>query len=192
MAYRELTLHALFDTATTSQIGIKKMRTRIFDFSNPVLAHRNIQLSQLPTFAPVFPDPPAPSSRNFRRSPPSSRTLPPPPPKHFRPVLPRPSAASPRSHDPPVPCFGEARHGNSLACCKKASSTLRDSRAVPHPSTNRALRRLTAEFGRDPVLSTRYGRWRHTPSRRQLSSAVLRTQRGVTKNRVAPTALRLD
>ena len=42
----------------------------------------------------------------------------------------------------------------------KASSTLRSSRAVPHPSTNRALRRLTSEFGRDPVHSTRYGRWR--------------------------------
>ena len=44
---------------------------------------------------------------------------------------------------------------------EKASSTLRSSRAVPHPSTNRALRRLTSEFGRDPVHSTRYGRWRH-------------------------------
>jgi hypothetical protein len=43
---------------------------------------------------------------------------------------------------------------------QKASSTLRSSRAVPHPSTNRALRRLTSEFGRDPVHSTRYGRWR--------------------------------
>ena len=43
---------------------------------------------------------------------------------------------------------------------KKASGTLRSSRAAPHPSTNRALRRLTSEFGRDPVHSTRYGRWR--------------------------------
>ena len=43
---------------------------------------------------------------------------------------------------------------------KKASSTLRASRAVPHPGTDRALRRLTSEFGRDPVHSTRYGRWR--------------------------------
>ena len=43
---------------------------------------------------------------------------------------------------------------------KKAGGTLRSSRAVPHPSTNRALRRLTSEFGRDPVHSTRYGRWR--------------------------------
>ena len=43
---------------------------------------------------------------------------------------------------------------------RKAGGTLRSSRAVPHPSTNRALRRLTSEFGRDPVHSTRYGRQR--------------------------------
>ena len=43
----------------------------------------------------------------------------------------------------------------------KADSTLRSSRAVPHPSTNRALRRLTSEVERDPVHSTRYGRQRH-------------------------------
>ena len=49
---------------------------------------------------------------------------------------------------------------NSYDAKQKASSTLRSSRAVPHPSTNRALRRLTSEFGRDPVHSTRYGRWR--------------------------------
>ena len=42
----------------------------------------------------------------------------------------------------------------------KAGSTQRSSRAVPHPSTNRALRRLTSEVGRDPVHSTRYGRQR--------------------------------
>ena len=42
----------------------------------------------------------------------------------------------------------------------KAGSTLRSSRAVPHPSTNQALRRLTSEVGRDPVYSTRYGRQR--------------------------------
>ena len=41
---------------------------------------------------------------------------------------------------------------------RKADSTLRSSRAVPHPSTNRALRRLTSEVRRDPVYSTRYGR----------------------------------
>ena len=43
---------------------------------------------------------------------------------------------------------------------QKADSTLRSSRAVPHPSTDRALRRLTSEVGRDPVHSTRYGRQR--------------------------------
>ena len=43
---------------------------------------------------------------------------------------------------------------------KKADSTLRSSRAVPHPSTNRALRRLTSEVERDPAHSTRYGRQR--------------------------------
>ena len=42
----------------------------------------------------------------------------------------------------------------------KADSTLRTSQAVPHPSTNRALRRLTSEVRRDPVHSTRYGRQR--------------------------------
>ena len=41
---------------------------------------------------------------------------------------------------------------------KKADSTLRCSQAVPHPSTNRALCRLTSEVRRDPVHSTRYGR----------------------------------
>ena len=44
---------------------------------------------------------------------------------------------------------------------RKADSTLRSSRAVPHPSTNRALRRLTSEVIRDPVHSTRYGRQRN-------------------------------
>ena len=43
-------------------------------------------------------------------------------------------------------------------CIEKAYSTPRGSQAVPHLSTNRALRCLTAEFGRDPVCSTRYGR----------------------------------
>jgi hypothetical protein len=42
----------------------------------------------------------------------------------------------------------------------KADSTLRTSRAVPHPSTNRARCRLTSEVERDPVHSTRYGRQR--------------------------------
>ena len=47
---------------------------------------------------------------------------------------------------------------------QKADSTLRCSQAVPHPSTDRALRRLTSEVGRDPVHSTRYGRRRSTKS----------------------------
>ena len=46
----------------------------------------------------------------------------------------------------------------------KADSTLRTSRAVPHPSTDRALRRLTSEVRRDPVHSTRYGRQRSLKS----------------------------
>ena len=45
---------------------------------------------------------------------------------------------------------------------EKADSTLRSSQAVPHPSTSRALCRLTSEVGRDPVHSTRYGRRRKT------------------------------
>ena len=44
---------------------------------------------------------------------------------------------------------------------EKADSTLRSSQAVPHPSTDRALRCLTSEVKRDPVHSTRYGRRRH-------------------------------
>ena len=36
----------------------------------------------------------------------------------------------------------------------------RDSRVVTHRSTNRARRCLTSEIGRDPVLSTWYGRVR--------------------------------
>ena len=48
----------------------------------------------------------------------------------------------------------------------KARGTQRASQAVPHPSTDRALRRLTSEFGRDPVYSPRYGR------EQQLDSAL--------------------
>ena len=44
---------------------------------------------------------------------------------------------------------------------EKADSTLRSSQAVPHPSTDRALRCLTSEVKRDPVHSARYGRRRH-------------------------------
>ena len=46
----------------------------------------------------------------------------------------------------------------------KAGSTLRCSGAGPHPSTNRALCRLTSEVERDPVHSTRYGRQRQCAS----------------------------
>ena len=41
---------------------------------------------------------------------------------------------------------------------KEAVITQRDSRGVPHRSTNRALRRLTSEFRWDPVHSTQYER----------------------------------
>ena len=58
----------------------------------------------------------------------------------------------------------------SFAC--KAGSTLTSSRAVPHPSTNRALRRLTLEVGRDPVHSTRHGRQRQTFSARRIVLGV--------------------
>ena len=43
---------------------------------------------------------------------------------------------------------------------QKAGSTQGCSRTVPQFSTDRALRRLTSEFGRDPVYSARYGRQR--------------------------------
>ena len=55
--------------------------------------------------------------------------------------------------------LGKAPLGNAA----KADSTLRTSRAVPHPSTIRALCRLTSEVERDPVHSTRYGR-QHLPA----------------------------
>ena len=46
----------------------------------------------------------------------------------------------------------------SKTTTEKASGTLRASQAVPHPSTDRALRSLTSEFGWDRVLSAQYGR----------------------------------
>ena len=58
-----------------------------------------------------------------------------------------------------------------LRSSAKADSTLRSSRAVPHPSTDRALRRLTSEVGRDPVHSTRYGRQRKKPSKMFFTNA---------------------
>ena len=53
-----------------------------------------------------------------------------------------------------LPWSGVCWHG-------KAGSTLRSSQAVPHPSSNRALCRLTSEVRRDPVHSTWYGRQRY-------------------------------
>ena len=50
--------------------------------------------------------------------------------------------------------------GRSQQQKQKASSTLRTSQAVPHPSTDRAFGCLTSEFGWDRVCSTEYGRWR--------------------------------
>ena len=69
-------------------------------------------------------------------------------PDFFRPGLDRPGP------------FHRTLSGRHFGAFGKADSTLRSSRAVPHPSTNRALRRLTSEVGRDPVHSTRYGRQR--------------------------------
>ena len=58
--------------------------------------------------------------------------------------------------------FGRAllscRHQKKKSESEKAGSTPGCSQAVPHPSTNRALCRLTSEVERDPVHSTRYGR----------------------------------
>ena len=54
----------------------------------------------------------------------------------------------------------EASHTYPWANWRKADSTLRSSQAVPHPSTDRALSRLTSEVERDPVHSTWYGRQR--------------------------------
>ena len=58
---------------------------------------------------------------------------------------------------------------------KKADSTLRSSQAVPHPSTNRALRCLTSEVERDPVHSTRYGRRRQCRVSRLFGQATQTT-----------------
>ena len=65
------------------------------------------------------------------------------------------------THRPAQSSYCRTAASTCYDCTKqKADSTLRSSRAVPHPSTNRALRRLTSEVGRDPVHSTRYGRQR--------------------------------
>ena len=81
--------------------------------------------------------------------------------------------------------FTPIRAGPSVSPCvhrytaQKADSTLRSSRAVPHPSTNRALCRLTSEVERDPVHSTRYGRQRQC--RRVSGVELLRTRPGPTE-----------
>ena len=59
---------------------------------------------------------------------------------------------------------------------RKADSTQRSSQAVPHPSTNRALRCLTSEVERDPVHSTRYGRRRMQSLRKRgVRAKLMRT-----------------
>ena len=59
----------------------------------------------------------------------------------------------------------------------KADSTRRSSQAVPHPSTNRALRCLTSEVGRVPAYSTRYGRQQRTPANEATHSKQGQRQR---------------
>ena len=51
---------------------------------------------------------------------------------------------------------------HQIRATQKASGTRRASQAVPHPSTDRALRCLTSEFGWDRVHSSQYGRWQNT------------------------------
>ena len=60
-----------------------------------------------------------------------------------------------------------------VARSKKADSTLRSSQAVPHPSTDRALRHLTSEVERDPVHSTWYGRQRKLTHKKNEACARL-------------------
>ena len=59
-----------------------------------------------------------------------------------------------------LPCKAVLFNAPAFASKAKADSTLRTSQAVPHPSTIRALSRLTSEVRRDRVHSTRYGRQR--------------------------------
>ena len=70
--------------------------------------------------------------------------------KHHSEIRMRPACKAPTSRT----------HCLCVQRIQKADSTLRSSRAVPHPSANRALRRLTSEVRRDPVHKTRYGRRR--------------------------------
>ena len=52
--------------------------------------------------------------------------------------------------------------GGGVKKKKKVVNSTRCSQAVTHPSTNWARRCLTSVIGREPVLSTWYGRWRQT------------------------------
>ncbi len=136
--------------------------------------HRATTLLQLPNTQPAGPTgckrtpatgcPRTPATGAHARAPGAKSWQPPevfpggfPPPNrmqtHARNRMPT-HARNPRT---PQQVPTHARNRRPLA---KAGSTLRSSRAVPHPSTNRALRRLTSEVGRDPVHSTRYGRQR--------------------------------
>ena len=54
------------------------------------------------------------------------------------------------------------KYPRAIEALTKADSTLRSSQAVPDPSTNRALSRLTSEVEKDPVHSRWYGRQRIT------------------------------
>ena len=77
-----------------------------------------------------------------------------------RPVTSRPAPPKQQIHRTnSVQKNSETAEFNKVRACRsKADSTLRSSQAVPHPSTNRALCRLTSEVRRDPVHSTWYGR----------------------------------
>ena len=76
-------------------------------------------------------------------------------------LLPLSSSSSPLlSPPPPAPPLSVPALDLCPCWIEEAGSTLRSSQAVPHPSTNRALCRLTSEVGRDPVCSTWYGRQR--------------------------------
>ena len=74
---------------------------------------------------------------------------------------------------------------------EKAGSTPGCSQAVPHPSTNRALCRLTSEVERDPVHSTRYGRQRMATNNKDSNFKLMqlcsyRTQTAKSNNNQAP------
>ena len=96
-----------------------------------------------------------------------------------------PTGDAPLVEDGPQPCRVFLGAKDFLlfwfACVAagKIDSTVRSSQAVPHPSTNRALRRLTSEVRRDPVHSTRYGRQQELLTARRLT-AVLGLQAGTS------------